>query len=382
MDHDLYRAALAIACVFAVVLGASLFPATGFGTNPVPAGGIANGSGSGSGGGGSGDQGTVTVAETTSDESTNTSSTTDGTASADGSTTTAGADDSGGSGESTETETTTTTTGTTTAAPGSDAAADGGLQGATLAFVTILFGAGATVVLASVGLGRHHRRRYPGEWDLPSAPHLRVVEYLRRIPQTSLSFVMYAGSNAPGILDGLADGIGNATSGVGALTSGLGTLGASLGRGLATVPGGVLKGIGSLGRGLGSITLGFGALSSIGSGSFLGRSDDRPDDDPRGGASATPEATPDPEPPAPPASVREAFDRLQEDLGVSGADGETPGEIARRAIDRGLPTDAIRSLTTTFRDVRYGGRPDEGERVSVARDAYERVRRALEGESS
>ena len=62
MDHDLYRAALAIACVFAVVLGASLFPATGFGTNPVPAGGIANGSGSGSGGGGSGDDGTVTVA--------------------------------------------------------------------------------------------------------------------------------------------------------------------------------------------------------------------------------------------------------------------------------------------------------------------------------
>nr|WP_264475403.1 DUF4129 domain-containing protein [Halorubellus salinus] len=193
---------------------------------------------------------------------------------------------------------------------------------------------------------------------------------------------MFAGSNAPGILDGLADSIGNATSGVGALTSGIGTLGASLGRSLATIPGGVLKGIGSLGRGLGSITLGFGALSSIGSGSFLGRSDDRPDEDPRGGAGTTPDAAPDPEPPDPPASVREAFDRLQEDLGVSGEDGETPGEIARSAIDRGLPTDAIRSLTTAFRDVRYGGRPDEGERVSVARDAYERVRRALEGESS
>ncbi|MFC6954718.1 DUF4129 domain-containing protein [Halorubellus litoreus] len=378
MDHDLYRAALAIACVFAVVLGASLFPATGFGTNPVPAGGIANGSAPGSGGGGGpSDQGTATVAETTADETTSTSSTTDASTSADESTTTTAAKDSGGSDASTETTTT-----TTTEAPGSDAAADGGLQGALLAFVTILFGAGATVILASVGLGRHHRRRYPGEWDLPSAPHLRVVEYLRRIPQTSLSFVMFAGSNAPGILDGLADGVGNATSGVGALTTGLGTLGASLGRGLATVPGGVLKGIGSLGRGLGSITLGFGALSSIGSGSFLGRSDDRPDDDPRDGASATPDAEPEPEPPDPPASVREAFDRLQEDLGVSGEDGETPGEIARRAIDRGLPTDAIRSLTTAFRDVRYGGRPDEGERVSVARDAYERVRRALEGESS
>lgn len=381
MDHDLYRAALAIACVFAVVLGASLFPATGFGTNPVPAGGLANGSAPGSGGGGGpADQGTATVAETTTGESTNDESSTDATTSADESTTTNGADGSGGSDASTETTTTTATT--TTEAPGSDAAADGGLQGAWLAFATIVFGAGATVVLASVGLGRHHRRRYPGEWDLPSAPHLRVVEYLRRIPQTSLSFVMFAGSNAPSILDGLADSIGNATSGVGAMTSGVGTLGAGLGRALATIPGGLVKGIGSLGRGLGSITLGFGALSSIGSGSFLGRSDDRPDDDPRGGASATPDADPEPESPDPPASVREAFDRLQEDLGVSGADGETPGEIARRAIDRGLPTDAVRSLTTAFRDVRYGGRPDEGERVSVARDAYERVRRALEGESS
>ncbi|WP_323676220.1 DUF4129 domain-containing protein [Halorubellus sp. PRR65] len=377
MDHDLYRAALAIACVFAVVLGASLFPASGFGTNPVPAGGIANGSGPGSGGGGPGDAGTATVAETTSGESATTSSTPDDTTSADGSTTTTATDGSDGSDASTDTTTT-----TTTATPASGAAADGGLQGSLLALATIVFGAGATVVLASVGLGRHHRRRHPDEWDLPSAPHLRVVEYLRRIPQTSLSFVMFAGANAPGILDGLADGIGSATSGLGAMTAGIGTLAASLGRGLATVPGGVLRGIGSLGRGLGSITLGFGALSSIGSGSFLGRSDDRPDDDPRSGASATPDANPDPEPPEPPASVREAFERLQEDLGVSGDDGETPGEIARRAIDRGLPTDAIRSLTTAFRDVRYGGRPDDGERVTVARDAYERVRRALEGESS
>jgi hypothetical protein len=374
VDHDLYRAALAIAGVFAVVLGASLFPATGFGTNPVPAGAVDDGSGPGPG-----DQGSATVAEPTTDESTSASSTTNGGTSADESTTN-GTDGSGGSGESTETTTTTATT--TTAGAGSDAAADGGLQGAMLALGAIVFGAGGTVLLASVGLGRHHRRRHPDEWDLPSAPHLRVVEYVRRIPQTSLSFVMYAGANAPGIIDGLADGIGNATSGVGALTSGLRTLGAGLGRGLATVPGGVVRGIGSLGRGLASIPLGFGALSALGSGSFLGRSDDRPDDDPRGDASATPDAESDPDPPDPPASVREAFDRLQEDLGVSGADGETPGEIARRAIDRGLPTDAVRSLTRAFRDVRYGGRPDEGERVTVARDAYERVRRALEGESS
>lgn len=382
MDNDLYRAALAIACVVAVVLGASLFPATGFGTNPVPAGGIANGSAPGSGGpaDGPGDAGTVDDAGPSTDESTTTSPTRTATTNvADTPDTTTAATDSDGSDESSNTGTTTTTT--TTASPAYDESSDGGLQGALLAFVTILLGSGVLVVGASVGLGRHHRRRYPGEWDLPSAPHLRVLEYVRRIPQTSLSFVMFAGSNAPGIIDGLSDGVGNATSGLGAATAGIGSLGASIGRGLASVPGGLVKGIGSLGRGLGSLTLGLGALTSLGSGGFLGGSD-RPGDDPRGGASATPDPEPDPEPPEPPASVREAFDRLQEDLGVSGRDGETPGEIARHAIDRGVPTDAIRSLTTTFRDVRYGGHPDEGERVTVARDAYERVRRALEGESS
>lgn len=385
MDNDPYRAALAVACVFAVVLGASLFPATGFGTNPVPAGGIANGSGGGSGGpgGGPGDAGTTTDLATTAGEST-TTSTADGatTSASDPTTTTAASGSDGSNGSDAPSRTATTATTTTTASPAYEESSEGGLQGALLAFVTILVGSGLTVVLGAVGLGRHHRRRHPGEWDLPSAPHLRVLEYVRRIPQTSLSFVMFAGTNAPGIIDGLSDGVGNATAGLGAATAGLTALGSSLGRGLASVPGGLVRGIGSLGRGIGSIALGLGAFSSLGSDGLFAGGADRPSDDPRGGASETPAAEPDPEPPEPPSSVREAFDRLQEDLGVSGRDGETPGEIARHAIDRGLPSDAVRSLTTTFRDVRYGGHPDEGERVSVARDAYERVRRALTGESS
>ena len=121
--------------------------------------------------------------------------------------------------------------------------------------------AGVALLLSAIGLGRHHRRRYPGEWDLPSAPHLRVLEYVRRIPQTSLAFAMFAGSSAPGVVDGLVGGVRDATAGVGAAATGLGKVGASLGSGLAAIPGGVVKGIGGLGRGLGSLTLGLGALA-------------------------------------------------------------------------------------------------------------------------
>jgi hypothetical protein len=382
VDNDLYRASLAIACVFAVVVGASLFPATGFGTNPVPAGSVANGSGSG--GGGPGDA-TATGSGPTSEDngSTRTSNGASITSDESENQTTATADGEGSSGETTASTTTarTTTEPTTSTPPSYADSSEGGLEGALLAFLTILSTAVAFVVLTAVGVGRHHRRRHPDEWDLPSAPHLRVLEYVRRIPQTSLALAMFAGSSAPSVIDGLLGGVRDATGGVGAATAGLGKLGATLGSGLAAIPGGLLKSIGSLGRGLGSLTLGLGALTVLGSGSVLGGGTDRPSDDPRGGASERPEP-PEPDPPEPPASVREAFDRLQEDLGVSGRDGETPGEIARRAIDRGLPTDAIGALTSTFRDVRYGGHPDEGERVTVARDAYERVRAALERDSS
>nr|WP_240148943.1 DUF4129 domain-containing protein [Halorubellus sp. JP-L1] len=163
----------------------------------------------------------------------------------------------------------------------------------------------------------------------------------------------------------------------------LGGAGAAIGGSLLKVPGGFVGAVGGLGRGIGSFSLGLSALAtSVGSGGLFGRSTDAANEDPRSGATDTETADTEPADPDPPASVREAWDRLQSDLGVSGRDGATPGEIARAAIDRGLPMDAVRSLTRAFRDVRYGGLPDDGERVSVARDAYERVRAALRGESS
>ena len=57
----------------------------------------------------------------------------------------------------------------------------------------------------------------------------------------------------------------------------------------------------------------------------------------------------------------------------------TPGEIARYAVDRGLPAEPIRTLTDAYRDVEYGRlAPDDG-RLASARDAVRSVREALRG---
>lgn len=383
MAHDLHRAALAVLCVFAVIFAATLFPATGFGTNPVPSSGPGGGPADGTSSGdsqadgqstttapattGTGTPTTSTTPETTESPTTATTPETE----ADGSTTAGGSD-----------ETAPTTTATTTEAPVDDSASSGGLMGALLSLGTILAFFVSIVVATAVGFGRHHRRRHPGDWDLPSAPHLRVLAYVRRIPQTSLAFVMVTGQSAPGILDQLGSSFADATTGFGAATAGVGTLGAALGSAVVKIPAGFVTGIGAFGRGVGSLSLAWPSLSAgIGSGGFFSGSDDRPGADPRSGGRSDPVEA-EPEEPEPPASVREAWDRLQEDLGVGGDDPRTPAEIARQAVDRGVPSDAARSLTRTFQDVRYGGRPDDGERVTVARRAYRRIRSALDGDSS
>jgi len=360
--NDTRRAALAVLCVLAVVLGAGMFPAAGFGANPVP------------------DSGAASDGSSPGDDA----GTTDGSTTVATGTTTADSDDEGGAG--TDAPTTTTTTGrptTTTAAAASDAAGEGGVVGSLLSLATILLASLLGFLAVTVGLGRHHRRRYPGQWDLPDAPHLRLVAYVRRVPQTSLSFVMFAGANAPGIVDGLASGVGNVTRGAGSAASGLTAALSTVGGAVLRVPGGFLAGVGGFARALSSLALSVPSLSAPSAGGLFGSGGEaRPGSDPRSGGRADPKPEGDPEPPEPPASVREAWDRLQADLGVAGADGRTPGEIARAAISRGLPADAVRSLTRSFREVRYGGRPDDGERVSTARQAYERIRSTLRGDSS
>ncbi|GAB6860652.1 transglutaminase domain-containing protein [Haloplanus litoreus] len=60
----------------------------------------------------------------------------------------------------------------------------------------------------------------------------------------------------------------------------------------------------------------------------------------------------------------------------------TPGEIARYAVERGLPADAVETLTEAYRDAEYGRlAPDEG-RLARVREAVDRLRAAARGEES
>ncbi|MFB6162456.1 MAG: DUF4129 domain-containing protein [Halococcoides sp.] len=71
-----------------------------------------------------------------------------------------------------------------------------------------------------------------------------------------------------------------------------------------------------------------------------------------------------------PTTVEEAWLEL---VGLVGAsETRTPGEIARSAIDRGLPAEPVRTITRAFREVVYGGRPRDRRR-SDAIDAHERI---------
>lgn len=51
----------------------------------------------------------------------------------------------------------------------------------------------------------------------------------------------------------------------------------------------------------------------------------------------------------------------------------TPAEFARAAVDAGMDSDTVRTLTTLFEEVRYGGEPVTDERREVAREGLRRL---------
>ncbi|MFB6092077.1 MAG: DUF4129 domain-containing protein [Haloquadratum sp.] len=74
----------------------------------------------------------------------------------------------------------------------------------------------------------------------------------------------------------------------------------------------------------------------------------------------------------PPTAIRRAFEALLRR--VPGRTATlTPTEIGRRAVDRGLPADAVWTITDTFRAVTYGGR-DPDALADEVREAVERIR--------
>jgi len=97
---------------------------------------------------------------------------------------------------------------------------------------------------------------------------------------------------------------------------------------------------------------------------------DRPD----ATRAAPDEPADDADDPAPTPTVRRAWHRLVDRLGVARRETRTPGQIARRAIDAGYPDDAVDRLTSAFRDVEYGGRAESDDRVRDAYEALDRIR--------
>nr|WP_303647090.1 DUF4129 domain-containing protein [Haloarchaeobius salinus] len=61
-------------------------------------------------------------------------------------------------------------------------------------------------------------------------------------------------------------------------------------------------------------------------------------------------------------------------------ESKTPAEVARAAVDGGLPRSAVERLTAVFRDVRYGRYPRTDDRKRTAREALAEIRERLEGD--
>ncbi|QLH79224.1 DUF4129 domain-containing protein [Halosimplex rubrum] len=110
---------------------------------------------------------------------------------------------------------------------------------------------------------------------------------------------------------------------------------------------------------------------------FLTGHDDRapavPDDD-SAGEDPTPGVSPAYGSPDESAVTR-AWRRLRDRTDADGT--ATPGDVAARALDRSLPSEAVATITDRFRAVRYGGESADDERSSAA-EAAEAIDSAAE----
>lgn len=347
MAHERRRAALAALCVFAVALAAALFPAGGFGTHP---------SGVGTGGNPDAPPGDGAVPDRTTEPTTSSDSSTDGSESSDEPTA--------------STTTTTTETSTPTSTTTESAAGDDSDEGWSLAdvFVPLLTALSVAAVVGfwtgALKLTSTAAGPLPFTITVGGTP---VGSLAGRIPSRTMALVVGLSASVPRLLDDAA------------------TLTREVGGGLATVVGGVARGTGSAlrigARGLGATFVavpralaGLGAGASVLSGvgkslsfpSFGGRDGNRGRSGPRSSAK------PEPEDPGPP-SVEEAWRTMSERVRVPNRRARTPEEVARAAVERGYPDDAVRRLTDAFREVRYGGFP-RSSRTETARSALDRLR--------
>ncbi len=351
MERNRLRAALIALCVLAVIFGASLFPATGFGSYPAGPGGGGravnpgtpdSGSSSAAGVGNPSDSGTVqsTTVQTTDSESN---------------------DGSANSG-------TTTTTTTTVAAASPDS------SGGTSLLRTLVKLGGLVVLggLAVLGIGfRTGSVALDGTGTIPlTVRGVPIGELVGKVPARTMGLVVGFSASVLRLADDAIDLVVEAGRGLSASTVGLGS---ALGRTVGVIVrgfSGTLLAIGSVGSGLFSIP---GSLSRP---TLSGRSKGR-----SGSRTATNEGTAaaEPEERGPP-SIEEAWESMTRHLSVGRRRTTTPAEYAREAMERGYPADAVRQLTDAFREVRYGSFPPTAKRTKLARAALDKIERFREGD--
>ncbi|WP_132058807.1 DUF4129 domain-containing protein [Halorussus amylolyticus] len=342
MAHERRRAALAALCVFAVALAAALFPAGGFGTYP-------SGVGTGGGPDAPADGGAASDPPTDSpDSNTPTETTVEETTDETTDSTTA---------ETTTTETTTeeeTTTATSSNTDGGGPDLSGVfavLTGLATAVVALGFWSGV------LGLAETSTGGLPFTVTVGGRP---VGSLVGTIPSRTMGFVVGLSASVPRLLDDAA------------------SLAREVGGGLSTVTG--AQGLGTtfaaIPRAFAGLGAGASLLSGIGGSVSLPSFGGRGRESGSGGSAPTPDS--EPEETGPP-SVEDAWQAMSERVRVRNRKARTPEEVARAAIDRGYPDDAVRRLTDAFREVRYGGL-SRSNRTPVARSALDRLRRFWEGD--
>ena len=92
------------------------------------------------------------------------------------------------------------------------------------------------------------------------------------------------------------------------------------------------------------------------------------------GSDRAPLADEEQEAEAAPATRRELWREFVRIVAPPSRSSRTPGEIARYAIDRGLPEQPVRQITEAYRDAEYGGRPPSDGRLDDVRDEVAELR--------
>ena len=373
MAYDLQRAALIACCVFAIVVAASLFPATGYGDYP---GSEAVDSGYYVSGG-------ETIPDPPDEES-NESEATDeenDSAAADGgeeneSEPESEADDEPDDADQDDETDDESDDGTAAGGSGS-----GIFVGSIVSFVGLLFVVVAFGLIVGVFWIFTDPIRSPhvSADDIPSGflPRLRLR--LRLIPQLT----MFATIGLSRVVPSVVDTLFRTTSGLGSgLASGFGFLARDVGRGLGTalvaVPSALVGGGSGLFSGLFSLSSGFSSL--FGSVRSRTRSRGRSSSSDASRESETDDVDPVPDPDLGPQTIEEAWEEMVDELPIRRRHARTPGEYAAKAIDIGFPSRAVSQLTTVFRDVRYGGYPPSPDRTRRAREAFEEIESTRRGD--